>query len=260
MRSGKVAVFGVPTAAGASRAGVERAPLVIREAGLLHRLKEQGLTVVNLSDLSLFPFREDPDHPRARNTEVVACAVRATGDEMTRALQEGFTVVLGGDCTIVTGLVAGARLALGEPVGLVYLDANADLNTPETSPSGNLWGMPLRIAVDSGDVRAADVALVGVRSLDPGETAFLGETGIADDVNRALDGADAVYVALDIDVLDPAAAASFMPEPAGLTVEQVERVLRDVRDRLPVAGVGLTGHVPETETALLTRFAATLGL
>ena len=62
--------------------------------------------------------------------------MRAAADEITRALAEGFTVVLGGDCTLVVGTVAGARAKLGQPVGLVYLDANADLNTPRPSPSG----------------------------------------------------------------------------------------------------------------------------
>src|SRR6185295_20271202 len=98
MAGHKVAVFGVPTAAGGRGPGVERAPFALRAAGLLSSLKALGATVVNLSDLSLFPYRDDPEHPRARNAEVVACALRATADEMTRALPEGFTLVLGGDC------------------------------------------------------------------------------------------------------------------------------------------------------------------
>ena len=93
MAGHKVAVFGVPTAAAAFAPGPERGPFALREAGLLTALRAQGATVVNLSDLSLFPFREDADHPRSRNAAVVACAVAAAGDEMTRALAEGFTVV-----------------------------------------------------------------------------------------------------------------------------------------------------------------------
>src|SRR5690349_20250693 len=146
MAPGKVAVFGVPTAAGAHAAGLERAPFALREAGLLRGLRARGARVVNLSDLSLFPYREDPWHASARNAEVVACALRAAADEMTRALREGFTIVLGGDCTLVAGVVGGAARALGTEVGLVYLDANADLNTPETSPSGCLSGMALALA------------------------------------------------------------------------------------------------------------------
>jgi len=184
----KLAVFGVPSAAGASRSGCERAAFVLREAGLLERLREAGARVVNLSDLSMFPYRDDPANPRARNLEVVSCALSATADEMTRALAEGFTIVIGGDCSLVAGAAAGARRALGRPVGLVYLDGHADLNTPETSPSGFLNGMALALALGRGPAglvpggEAVDpdhVALLGFRHLDPGERAPLGDLGLA---------------------------------------------------------------------------------
>jgi arginase len=228
----KVAVFGVPTAAGAAAGGVERAPFALRQAGLLERLRESGARVVNLSDLSLFPWRDDPEHPRERNASVVACAVRAAADEMTRAMAEGFTIVLGGDCTLALGTVAGARAALGRPVGLVFVDANADLNTPETSPSGRLHGMALALALGRGPrevleaagpapaVEAEHVALVGFRELDPGERAPLGDLGLAlpamaarrlgmrATAALALDAVanedGPLVVHLDVDVIDPA--------------------------------------------------------
>ncbi len=228
----KVSVFGVPTAAGARAEGVERAPFVLREAGLLEALRATGARVVNLSDLSLFPFRRDDEHPRARNAEVVACALRAAADEMTRALPEGFTVMLGGDCTLAAALVAGARRALGVPVGLVYLDANADLNTPETTPSGYLDGMALAIALGRGHgpvveaagpspaVRPEHVSLLGFRTLDPGERPPLGDLGLALPAVAAralgmrvtsalaLDGVEndegPLVVYVDLDVIDPA--------------------------------------------------------
>lgn len=232
MARNKVAVFGVPTAAGAAAAGTERAPFVLREAGLLQDLRAAGATVVNLSDLSLFPWRDDPEHPRQRNAEVVACAVRAAADEMTRALEEGLTVALGGDCTLSLGVVAGARRSLGEPVGMVYIDANADLNTPETTPSGRLDGMALAMALGRGPREVLDaageapvvqgdhVALVGFRELDAGERPAMGELGLALPAQAArrlgmrvtsalaLDGVangdGPVVVHLDVDVIDPA--------------------------------------------------------
>ena len=232
MAPGKVALFGVPTAAGARGSGLERGPFALREAGLLRGLRARGARVVNLSDLSLFPHRDDPGRPKARNADVVACAVRAAADEMTRALAEGFTVVLGGDCTLVAGTVSGARRALGEPVGVVYLDANADLNTPETSPSGYLSGMALAMALGRGpeEVVAAageapatlpgHVSLVGFRALDPGERTALGDLGLAlpaaaarrlgmrASAALALDGVGngdgPILVHLDVDVVDPA--------------------------------------------------------
>jgi arginase len=230
--SSKVAVFGVPTAAGARGSGLERAPFALRESGLLLELKARGARVVNLSDLSLFPYRDDPGHAKARNAEVVACALRAAADEMTRALAEGLTVVLGGDCTLVAGTVAGARRALGQPVGVIYLDANADLNTPETSPSGYLSGMALALALGQGPdevvsaggeppaVLPDHVSLVGFRALDPGERRTLGDLGLALPANAArrlgmriaaalaLDGVanddGPVLVHLDVDVIDAA--------------------------------------------------------
>jgi arginase len=228
----KVAVFGVPTAAAARGPGMERAPFALREAGLLSRLRASGATVVNLSDLSLFPYRDDPEHPRARNAEVVSCAVRAAADEMTRALPEGFTVVLGGDCTLAAAVAAGAGTALREAVGLVYVDANADLNTPETTPSGYLDGMALALALGRGPepvlaalgsapaVQPGHVALLGFRELDPGEREPLGELGLALPASAArklgmrvtaalaLDGVEngdgPVVVHLDVDAIDPA--------------------------------------------------------
>jgi arginase len=232
MAAGKVAVFGVPTAAGAGGPGMENGPFALREAGLLQALREAGPTVVNLSDLSLFPHRADPENPTARNASGVACAVRATADETTRALREGFTLVLGGDCTLVVGTVGGAVRHLGQPVGLVYLDANADLNTPETSPSGLLCGMALALAMGRGPsevaqaggempaVRAEHVALLGYRHLDGSERRGLGQLGLAlpaEAMRRlgmrvaaalALDAVEnddgPLVVHLDVDVIDPA--------------------------------------------------------
>lgn len=253
MARSKVAVFGVPTAAGAVEAGGERAPFVLREAGLLDRLRAGGATVVNLSDLSLFPYRDDPEHPRQRNAAVVACAVRAAADETTRALSEGFTVVLGGDCTLVAGVAGGARAHLGQPVGVVFLDGNADLNTPETTPSGYLSGMALSLAMGRGPaevvaaagaaVQPEHVALIGFRALDPGERPALGELGLAlpalaarrlgmrVTAALALDGVanddGPIVVHLDVDVIDPAEmpAKSVVTAGPGLSAAETSDLL-----------------------------------
>ena len=277
MARNKVAVFGVPTAAGAAGPGTERAPFALREAGLLQRLRQTGARVVNLSDLSLVPHREDPAHPRARNAEVVACAVRAAADEMTRALAEGFTVVLGGDCTLSLGVAAGARRFLGQPVGVVFLDANADLNVPETTPSGYLGGMALAMALGRGprDVAAAagadgavspeHVARVGFRELDPGERPALGELGLALPAPAArrlgmrvtsalaLDGvgnADGpLVVHLDVDVIDPAempAKTNLTPGP-GLTLQETGDLLTALLASPRVAALEVCELLPERD-------------
>jgi arginase len=182
---------------------------------------------------------------------------RGSLEEQSAAVADGLParpLVLGGCCCSHVGAIRGlarrhARLAV------VWLDAHGDLNTPETSPSGNEWGMPLRMAIDEGSVRAEDVALVGARDLDPPEVAFMTAAGIDDDVGRALAGTDAVYVAFDVDVLDPSACRSFMPVASGASLAEAESILREVASRAPVAGFGLTGVVPETDVATLVRLA-----
>lgn len=169
------------------------------------------------------------------------------------------SLVLGGCCCAHVGAIKALSARPGR-LAVVWLDAHGDLNTPESSPSGNAWGMPLRMTLDRGFVRAADVALVGARALDPPEAEFLSENRIDADVGRALAGAASVYVALDCDVLRPDQIECFMPEPGGPTIEDVELILRDVALRLPVAGLGLTGLRADADVATLTRFATALGM
>jgi arginase len=120
--------------------------------------------------------------------------------------------------------------------------------------------MPLRLALEEASVAPADVALVGARDLDPPEAAYVAEHGIDDDLERALGGAHAVYIALDVDVLEPGIVPSFMPVPGGPGSDEVEAILRDVASRADVAGMGLTGLAPGADPALLGRFAAAAGL
>src|SRR5438477_11639608 len=112
-------------------------------------------------------------------------------------------VVLGGCCCTHIGAVAGLARRQGR-IGVVWLDAHGDLNTPQSSPSGNQWGMPFRMLLDAGAVDPSDVALVGARNLDPPEEEFIGRSGLhvgEEGITGALDGAGCTYVALDVDVL-----------------------------------------------------------
>ena len=185
-----------------------------------------------------------------------------TLDEQSAALATGLParpLVVGGCCCAHVGAIRGLA-PRHERLAVVWLDAHGDLNTPETSPSGNLWGMPLRMAIDEGSVRAADVALVGARDLDPPETAYVAEQGIDADVARALDGAAAVYVALDVDVLEPGAVPAFMPVPDGPSADEVESVLCDIASRTRVAGLGITGLGEGVEPAHVMRFVHAAGM
>jgi len=172
-------------------------------------------------------------------------------------------LVLGGDCCSHVGAVEGLAARQGR-VSLIWLDAHGDLNTPQSSPSGNQWGMPLRMLIDSGAVEADDVVLVGARNLDPPEEEFIRASGLhmgEEGISRALDGAGCTYVAVDVDVLEPTEMAVFMPEPDGLTIPEVERVLRAVEARTKVLGAGFSGLSFEpANVEPLTAFADALAL
>jgi arginase len=168
-------------------------------------------------------------------------------------------LVLGGCCCSHVGVIRGLAARRGR-LAVVWVDAHGDLNTPESSPSGNAWGMPLRMAIDSADIDPADVALVGARNLDPPEVEYLAATGIDDDLDRALDGCDRVYVAFDCDVLRPGELSVFMPEPGGPTLVEAEKLIRDIAGRGELAGLGLTGLRDDADVAALLRLTAAAGL
>jgi arginase family enzyme len=197
----------------------------------------------------------------------VAVVEEETLREQTLALAAGLPdrpVVLGGCCCAHTGAVEGLA-ARHERLAVVWLDAHGDLNTPETSPSGNAWGMPLRMLLDGGTVDPGDTALVGARSLDPPEEEFIAASRLrvgADAVEEAIEGAEAVYVAFDCDVLEPGQGVTpHMPEPGGLTLEEATAILERTRISAPVAGVGFTGLTAAPQNADgLRRFTAALGL
>ncbi len=172
-------------------------------------------------------------------------------------------LVLGGCCCSHVGAVEGLA-ARHERLALVWFDAHGDLNTPESSPSGNPWGMPLRMILDAGAVKPENTALVGARNLDPPESEFLEASGIHAGewaIDRALNEVDCVYVAFDADVLDPGEAAVWMPEPGGLSIVEAERELWKVRQLGQVVGAGFTGLRPdEANVELLTRLAAAMAL
>jgi arginase family enzyme len=172
-------------------------------------------------------------------------------------------LVLGGCCCAHVGAVEGLAARHGR-IALVWFDAHGDLNTPETSPSGNLWGMPLRMLLDSGAVEPEDVVLLGSRSLDPPEREYVASIGLRtepDALGPALDGTEGVYVALDADALEPGDIASFMPEPGGLALGETEAMLGRVREQAPVLGAGLSGLAAESSNVEpLIRLCSALGL
>jgi arginase len=228
-------VLGVPTSAGAFAPGQEQAPRALRDAGLLGLLRDAGMAVSDHGDRPVWRWRPDRDRPRAQNLDTVVSIVRETAARVADAAAAGeVTLVLGGDCTVGIGTVAGHIAATpDERIGLAYLDSHADLNTPESVHEGTLdWmGMAHMLAVDGAApellgvgaqvplLQADQVVLVGWgrEQATEFELAAIGERGLAVvavdrvgadpeaaalEARRRLRGCDRVVVHFDVDVID----------------------------------------------------------
>ena len=172
-------------------------------------------------------------------------------------------IVLGGCCCSHIGAVEALAARHGR-IALLWFDAHGDLNTPETSPSGNEWGMPLRMLLDSGAVRPDRVALIGARNLDSPEEHYIASVGLGlgpQAVDGALEDTSGMYVALDFDAFTADEVASWMPEPGGLAVAEAEAVLRSAREQTPVLGAGFSGLLNREENLEpVARLTSALGL
>jgi len=204
---------------------------------------------------------------------------RQLAGRVRTATAEGrLPLVLSGNCGAAVGTVSGARRSADERVGVVWFDAHGDFNTPETSGSGFLDGMMLAALAGRcwramtasvpgfAPVRAADVALVGARDLDPAEGEALGRSGVTlvpwerlreRGAAEALEGTlaelarrvERVYIHVDVDVLDPARArGNALAPPGGLTPDELADAVRAVRVRCGVAAAGIASYDPAYDT------------
>ena len=210
MGGGALFILGVPSSAGAFAAGQEHAPAAPREAGLVERLAA-GDDLLDLGDLPEFGWRPDREQPRAQHAARVAETAGQVRDEVAGRLAAGDRVlVLGGDCTVGVGTVAGSRLAGGR-TGVVYLDMHADLNVPSSVVDGALdWmGMAHMLGVEGCLPELADLASPFVPMLDPSQVVVLGhEHGQATDWELSVIAERSVaVVAAEALRADPAAAA-----------------------------------------------------
>jgi arginase len=181
--------------------------------------------------------------------ETLEAQIEATARELPAR-----PLILGGCCCSHVGAVRELARRHGR-VAVVWIDAHGDLNTPESSPSGNAWGMPLRMLIDAGDVAAQDVTLLGARNLDPPEEAFIAAAGIRRELGEL---ATNVYVALDCDVIEPSELDVWLPEPDGIPLGELEALL--ARIPRPI-GAGFTGlRASSRNEEALTRLGHALGL
>ncbi|HEY1013281.1 MAG TPA: arginase, partial [Herpetosiphonaceae bacterium] len=248
-----VDLIGVPLDLGAGRRGVDMGPSAIRYAGLQRELEELGHTVTDRGNVEVpIPEVGAVGDPRLRYLEPITVALAHLAERVDETIAMGHVpVVLGGDHSLALGSISGA--AHNRSIGVVWIDAHGDFNTPETSPSGNIHGMPLAALCGTGDERLVTllgrrlenslidprhVALVAVRNLDIGErraleaagisvfaTEYIDRYGMYETMCQALTVADrakdGIYVSFDLDVLDPAVAPGVgTPVPGGLTYRE----------------------------------------
>lgn len=250
-----VRLIGVPMDLGADRRGVDMGPSAIRYAGLAESLEAAGTACTDRGDLPVpRPEGRDPDAAglepsggRAKFLQEIASVSQRLADRVAAALDDDTTpVVLGGDHSVAIGSLAGTTR--DADVGVIYLDAHADFNTPTTSPSGNVHGMSLAASLGLGTfadrewarapgLTGEDIALVGLRDVDPAERDLVrdsgaaaytisevDERGIAAVLEEALDrvsAPDGLHVSLDLDVLDPNVAPGVgTPVRGGLTYRE----------------------------------------
>ncbi|MCY4509900.1 MAG: arginase [Acidobacteria bacterium] len=261
-----VSVIGVPLDLGAGRRGVDMGPSAMRNAGLVDRIRSLGREVSDEGNLAA-PVVESlggPGDENARYLAEIAAVLEALAEQVRRVRLTGrLPVVLGGDHSIALGTVSGMASATGggtarERIGLLWIDAHTDANTPETSPSGNLHGMPLAAILGKGPdaltrvggfaagaarLSPANAAVIGARSVDPEEAAVVASLGVRvytmeevdrrgmspvvdEALGRVLDGTGGFHLSLDVDALDPSAAPGVgTPVPGGLTVREVHAVM-----------------------------------
>ncbi|HZU13579.1 MAG TPA: arginase [Chloroflexota bacterium] len=227
-----IGVIGVPVDLGADRRGVDMGPSALRYAGLAEQLTGIGHAVRDLGNIDVPDLDSVPEGPQQiKYLAPIAAMSQCLAEKVSTAMGEGlFPLVLGGDHSISVGSVAG--VTEHRKVGVIWLDAHADFNTPETSPSGNMHGMVLAAIAGKGapewvnvgregaKVNPRNIALVGTREVDPGERELLLANGVnvftMHDVDRLglpsvmdmaieriMPGVEGIHLSLDMDVVDP---------------------------------------------------------
>ena len=252
--SNKLGIIGVPLDLGGNHRGVDMGPYAVRHAGLMERLRRVGFEVKDFGNIEV-PVRDtvDPGNPNARYLKEIAEVSARLCQKVLSILEEGYMpITVGGDHSAAIGSVAGmASFYKGEPFGLLWVDAHGDLNSPETTPSGNIHGMPVSVALGRGPeelvnlgragakVSVSDVVHIGIRDLDPHEVTQLTDGshtyysmseidayGIHDVTRAALEKVTRgftipIHFSFDLDVLDPQEAPGVgTPVEGGLTFRE----------------------------------------
>jgi arginase len=271
-------LIGAPSSAAAFLPGSEKAPAALRSAGLIERLQSAGFEVIDHGDCAPRMFADDEEHRRARNVSEIVAGLSDLKTRAELAVKSGALVlVLGGDCAQTIGLLTAARRYY-KHLNLFWMDRDADLNTPATTPSGRIDGMVVAGIIGKGApelvrfwgepplVREPDVYLFGIERLDPPEQEFLAKSPmrhmLAVDVQRKSPAVAAkaalahlhadsreYVVHLDTDLISNADfPAVNVPADGGLPVSDVKAALTEALRSNFVVGLTVTQYNPDKDT------------
>jgi arginase len=273
----KIVLLGAASSAAALKAGHERAPAALRAAGLAGRLTSAGFEVIDHGDTPTQLAQADDDHPRARNVPAVLKSLNDLRPRVELAVKSGgLPLILCGDCISVMATVAGAR-RYHRNVSLIYMDRDADLNVPATTPSGLMDGMVISQVIGRGApeltrfwgepplVREPDIALFGFARLDPPEEKYLSnsplrrqsaaEISLAGAAAAARAALERVHVAnhefvlhFDVDVINSNEfRATDFPGEGGLTANEVREALKVFAGQPNLCAIDVAGYNPELD-------------
>lgn len=268
----RIAIGNVHLDLGAGRRGVDMGPSAIHLAGLVGGLRNLGHEVVESFDVEVVgPELTDPGDPKARFLPQISEVVSRLADRVEANLEQGrFPVVLGGDHSVAIGTISGlARYwrKRGQHIGVIWVDAHTDMNTPDTTPTGNIHGMPLAVLLGHGPpelvaiaggepaLRPEHVCVIGARDVDLSERALVKQLGVRvytmselDDrgtapcvreaVERATAGTVGVHLSFDLDGVDPEHAPGVgTPVPGGLSLRESHLVCEKVAQTGRILGM-----------------------
>jgi arginase len=274
-RVARVDVVGVPMDLGADRRGVDMGPSAIRYARLKESLERLGIAVNDHGNLRVpVPESATVDEQSAKYYPII----KAVCDELAGVVHEiivqgGFPLVLGGDHSIAMGTIAGVARARGKAPGVIWVDAHGDINTPLTSPTGNVHGMPVHFALEQHAVDPQRMVFIGLRDVDDGEKKTIRELGVRAftmndldrlGMSRVLDealaivgnGENSVHVSFDMDGVDPVEAPGVgTPVRGGISYREAHLLMEGVAASGTLGSMEITEINPildrENQTAIL---------
>ena len=281
----RIRIIGAPLDLGAGHRGVDMGPSAFRVAEIHNAVRALGIAVEDFGDIEAHVAEtRDPGNPRLKYLKEIRATCITLRNVVTRTMDEGvLPVILGGDHSIAMGTIAGVARHFRrrkEKPGLVWFDAHADANTDQTSPTGNIHGMPMAVCLGLGakdllsiyDAKGPMIdgeraAIIGLRSVDLKERANVSQVGIGaftmrhiDErgmrsvmegaIQRAMNGTAGIHVSIDLDAVDPEEAPGVgTPSPGGIGYREMHLAMEMLADTGRVASIELVEVNPVLDRA-----------